>query len=106
MKHDLTKATFIIPVRIESQDRMRNVITSTIFLLQNFDTNIIIKEVDDSSVYEKFVAPQIRECLGESYKSVKHFFQYSTEPLFHRQRILNTLSAPGQGDTLLAAQIT
>lgn len=91
MKHDLTKATFIIPVRIESQDRMRNVITSTIFLLQNFDTNIIIKEVDDSSVYEKFVAPQIRECLGESYKSVKHFFQYSTEPLFHRQRILNEM---------------
>lgn len=91
MKHDLTKATFIIPVRIESQDRMRNVITSTIFLLQNFDTNIIIKEVDDSSVYERFVAPQIRECLGESYKSVRHFFQYSTEPLFHRQRILNEM---------------
>jgi len=91
MKNDLTKATFIIPVRIESQDRMRNVITSTIFLLQNFDTNIIIKEVDDSSVYEKFVDPQIRECLGESYKSVKHFFQYSTEPLFHRQRILNEM---------------
>lgn len=91
MKNDLTKATFIIPVRIESQDRMRNVITSTIFLLQNFDTNIIIKEVDDSSVYERFVAPQIRECLGESYKSVRHFFQYSTEPLFHRQRILNEM---------------
>jgi len=91
MKHDLTKATFIIPVRIESQDRMRNVITSTIFLLKNFDTNIIIKEVDDNSVYENFVAPQIREYLGESYNSIKHLFEYSTEPLFHRQRILNEM---------------
>lgn len=91
MKHDLTKATFIIPVRIESQDRMRNVIASTIFLLQNFDTNIIIKEVDDASVYEKFIAPQIREYLGDSYKNLRHFFQYSVEPLFHRQRILNEM---------------
>ena len=91
MKHDLTKATFIIPVRIESQDRMRNVIASTIFLLQNFDTKIIIKEVDDASVYEKFIAPQIREYLGDSYKNLSHFFQYSVEPLFHRQRILNEM---------------
>ena len=44
MKHDLTKTTFIIPIRIESADRMRNAITSIIFLLENFDTNVIVKE--------------------------------------------------------------
>ena len=45
MRIDLTEATFIIPIRIESSDRLRNVITTTAFLLENFDTNITIKEV-------------------------------------------------------------
>jgi hypothetical protein len=42
---DLSKATFIIPLRIESADRMRNIITLLCFLLGNFDTNVIVKEV-------------------------------------------------------------
>jgi hypothetical protein len=52
MKIDLKEATFIIPIRIESSDRLRNVITTTAFLLENFDTNIIIKEVDSESVFQ------------------------------------------------------
>ena len=43
MRTNLSEATFIIPIRIESPDRMRNVITTTAFLLENFKTNIIIK---------------------------------------------------------------
>ena len=43
MKTDLSQATFIIPIRIESTDRLRNVVTTTAFLMENFDTNIIIK---------------------------------------------------------------
>ena len=46
MRIDLSQATFIIPIRIESPDRLRNVVTTTAFLLENFNTNIIIKEVD------------------------------------------------------------
>ena len=53
MKTDLTDATFIIPIRIESEDRLRNVITSVAFLLNNFNTNIIIKEVDKKSVFKE-----------------------------------------------------
>ena len=34
MKIDLSQATFIIPIRIESPDRLRNVITTTAFLLE------------------------------------------------------------------------
>ena len=45
MKTDLSNATFIIPIRIESDDRLRNVVTSIAFLVENFDTNIIVKEV-------------------------------------------------------------
>ena len=51
MKTDLSQATFIIPIRIESNDRLRNVITSICYLLKNFDTNIIVKEVDKTSVF-------------------------------------------------------
>ena len=54
---DLSKATFIIPIRIESQDRLRNVITTTAFLLENFKTNIIIKEVDSESVFLRDALP-------------------------------------------------
>ena len=49
---DLSK-DLIIPIRIESDDRLRNVITSVCFLLSNFDTNIIIKEVDKTSVFNE-----------------------------------------------------
>ena len=49
MKHDLSKATFIIPIKIESDDRLRNVITSICFLLSNFDTTVMVKEVDEQS---------------------------------------------------------
>ena len=53
MRKDLSKATFIIPIRIESPDRLRNVVTTVAFLLENFDTNIIIKEVDKENVFDK-----------------------------------------------------
>ena len=56
-RFDLTKTTFIIPLRIETADRMRNIITILIYLTRNFDTKIIVKEVDESSVYEREVLP-------------------------------------------------
>ena len=39
---DLKDTTFIIPVKIESDDRLRNVITVCCFLLENFDTKVIL----------------------------------------------------------------
>ena len=57
MKIDLSQATFIIPIRIESSDRLRNVITITAFLVENFDTNIIVKEVDSKSVFQEQAMP-------------------------------------------------
>jgi hypothetical protein len=90
MKIDLTKATFIIPIRIESQDRLRNVITTTAFLLENFDTNIIIKEVDSESVFSRDALPILNDILDEEI-AVTHIFEESNEPLFHRQKVLNEM---------------
>ena len=50
-KHNLTDTTFIIPVKIESDDRLRNAITVCCFLLSKFDTNILIKEVNSCLLY-------------------------------------------------------
>ena len=57
MRIDLSQATFIIPIRIESPDRLRNVVTTTAFLMENFDTNIIIKEVDEEPVFQRDAIP-------------------------------------------------
>ena len=89
MKIDLSNATFIVPIRIESEDRLRNVITSVAFLLNNFDTNIIIKEVDKTSVFKERALPQLQSFFGEV--NVKHIFEESDAPLFHRQKVLNEM---------------
>ena len=91
MKTDLSQATFIIPVRVESEDRMRNVITSISFLLSNFNTNVIIKEVDQTSIVAEYCLPQIYENCGDVRENINHIFVESNEPLFHRQKILNEM---------------
>ena len=92
MKIDLTEATFIVPIRIESADRLRNVITSLCFLLEKFDTNVIVKEVDSKSVFLESALPQISEFL-EYEPNIYHIFEQSDSPTFHRQKILNEMIA-------------
>jgi len=90
MRIDLSEATFIIPIRIESQDRLRNVITTTAFLLETFDTNIIIKEVDYESIFIRDVIPVLKD-FYDIDTHISHIFEKSDEPLFHRQRVLNEM---------------
>ena len=92
MKIDLTEATFIIPIRIESNDRLRNVITTTAFLLENFDTNIIIKEVDSESIFKNVAFPMIKNILDVDV-NIQHIYEESDSPSFHRQRVLNEMIA-------------
>ena len=92
MKIDLSQATFIIPIRIESPDRLRNVITTTAFLVENFDTNIIIKEVDSEGVFQRDALPILQDIVdGGIFKNFHHIFEKSDEPLFHRQKVLNEM---------------
>ena len=72
MKIDLSQATFIIPIRIESTDRLRNVITIVAFLVENFDTNIIIKEVDSKSVFEEQAMPILDEIVESGIWTVSY----------------------------------
>ena len=89
-KIDLSAATFMIPVRIESADRLRNVITTVSYLLTNFDTTVIVKEVDSTSVFEDKALPEIKKHCGD-VRNLVHQFVCSSEPSFHRQYILNDM---------------
>ena len=88
---DLKNCTFIIPIRIESEDRMRNVVTVLAFLLKNFDTKVILKEVDVESVFEDQVLPQIEDFLGDNINNLTHVFEKSDDPVFYRMKILNEM---------------
>ncbi len=91
-RFDLTKTTFIIPLRIETDDRMRNIITTLIYLTRNFDTKVIVKEVDKESVYEREVLPLLEQALEpDMLASIHHIFEKSDEFTFHRTKILNDM---------------
>ena len=101
MKIDLSNATFIIPVKIESSDRVRNLITILCFLLEAFDTNVIIKEVDSKPVFEEYVLPQVKEYLDGDIKKLTHIFQQSDDPVFYRMHILNEMLALCKTDVIV-----
>jgi len=103
MKVNLSQATFIIPIRIESSDRLRNVITTTAFLLENFDTNIMIKEVDYQSVFEKQAIPILEEIVEDDiWKNFDFNFEKTNEPLFHKTRILNEMITKADTDIVIS----
>lgn len=89
--NNLENTTFIIPLRIESDDRMRNIITVLCFLLYNFDSKVIVKEVDSQKVFEPYVLPQITEFLEDKVSNLTHIFEYSDNEVFHRTKILNEM---------------
>lgn len=89
---DLTKTTFIIPLRIESPDRMRNITTSLIYLLRNFDTQVIIKEHDYESVFIKQVVPMLEEVLSlKQLENIHHIFEKAEDKVFHRTKLINDM---------------
>jgi len=100
MKIDLTKATFIIPLRIESPDRMRNIITILCFLLDNFDTKIIVKEVDKTSIFRENVLPQLKEYFDDM-SNLTHIFEESEDSVFYRMHILNEMLSLSKSDVVI-----
>lgn len=76
---DLSDTTFVIPIRIDSNERKENLEMVTDFLYSEFQTNIIVVESDKS------------EKLSESTKYDKFFFKDDL-PYFYRTQILNRVS--------------
>ena len=100
MPIDLSNATFIMPLRIESNDRLRNVILSLGFLLNNFKTNVIIEEVDTDSKFQEHAAPKLQEIV-EDLSSITLMYEQSDDPIFHRTRILNDMLMESKTDVVV-----
>ena len=93
MKKDLKDTTFIIPVRIESEDRLRNVVTVCCFLLENFNTKVILKEVDSTSEFKERALSQISEYVEDSIDNLIHVHDVPDpdDSVFYRMRYLNEM---------------
>ena len=93
VRYGLEQATFLIPLRIESADRMRNIITTLIYLCRNFKTNIIVYELDQESIFKSAVIPQLEQALlPEEMSMITHIFEKSDDYTFHRTRLLNDMA--------------
>tara|TARA_A100001011_G_scaffold7711_1_gene8866 strand:+ start:22149 stop:22988 length:840 start_codon:yes stop_codon:yes gene_type:complete len=90
-REDLSDVTFIVPLRIESQDRMRNIITSMIYLLRNFKTTVIVKECDEEKIFERSALGIIKDAVGGAIEDLNYVYEKSSEYTFHRTKILNDM---------------
>jgi cellulose synthase/poly-beta-1,6-N-acetylglucosamine synthase-like glycosyltransferase len=89
--------TFLLPCRIESEDRLKNVVTSTTYLLKNFpEAKVILKEVDTRSNFKFRALPVIKKYVDT--KQLTHIFEESEEKFFHKTRILNDLLVAAETD--------
>lgn len=84
--------TFLMPCRIESEDRLKNVITSVSYLLYNFpNSTVILKESDKDSVFQKKALPVIKNLFGTIPDKLIHIFEQTDQQLFYKTKILNDL---------------
>lgn len=91
------KIDFLLPCRIESEDRLRNVITSVTYLLSRFpESKVILKEVDSHSHFNYRALPSIKNYVDVS--NLHHIFEESEESFFHKTRILNDLLCESTSD--------
>jgi len=79
---DLKDVTFIIPVRLSHPDRITNLKTSIGYLQKYFDTNIIIKEYDDT--------PKAHEYI--SLDNITYLYEQCIKDApFYRTKLLNDM---------------
>ncbi len=76
--------TFIIPIRVESPDRRRNITASVRYLLKHTKSKIIIKEVSGTSLIPEILREEIKN------ERVRYVFEQHDGP-FHRTRYLNDM---------------
>lgn len=88
----MNNLSFLMPCRIESEDRLKNVITSISYISNYFpECPIIIKENDSQSVFKDKALPVIKSIFGQVPKNINHIFEKSNNEFFYKTRILNDL---------------
>jgi len=81
--------TFLIPIRIETEDRLRNVISSVSYLLKHIPAKVIVKEVSNHPTFQFRALPEIKKYVDTS--NLTYLYEESQEPLFCKSKVLNDL---------------
>ena len=81
--------TFLIPTRIETEDRLRNIISSVSYLLKHLPAKVIVKEVAPQSTFKFRAIPEIKKYADIS--NLTHLYENSVAPLFCKSKVLNDL---------------
>lgn len=101
MKIDLRNVDFIVPLRIDSGDRLRNVILSTSYLLHHFDCTVTIKEVDSERRFETYALPIIKRLVDTTNLNFIFEEETRTDDAFHRTKVLNDMIMGSKCDTVV-----
>lgn len=100
----MNNITYIMPTRIESGDRLRNIVTSVVYLLKNFpEAKILIKEVDKESIFNNHALSIIKKFSHT--ENLRHIFEKSDDDLFHKTKILNDLILEADTDVVASHDV-
>ena len=81
--------TFLIPTRIETEDRLRNIISSVSYLLRHVPAKVIVKEVSGRETFKFRAIPEIRKYANTD--NLTYLFEENNDPLFCKSKVLNDL---------------
>lgn len=80
----------MIPCKLESPDRVRNLTTVITFLLSNFDAKVSVKEYDTTKNFEANVLPFLEKRIG-NLSNLNYSYEKQTTEYFHKTKVLNDL---------------
>jgi hypothetical protein len=101
MKTNLKNVEFIVPLRIDTGDRLRNVILSTSYLLHHFDCTVTIKEVDSERRFETYALPVIKRLVDTANLNFIFEEETRTDDAFHRTKVLNDMVMDSKCDIVV-----
>ena len=81
--------TFLIPTRIETEDRLRNIISSVSYLLYHFPAKVIVKEVSAHPTFKHRAIPEIKKY--SNINNLTYLYEETEDPLFCKSKVLNDL---------------
>jgi len=84
--------TFLIPLKLDSYDRVRNIITILVYLLINYKAKILIKEVDSEPRFKKLILPETKKRIKDKdLNRLQYFYEPPQKEYFHKTKFLNDL---------------
>ncbi len=81
--------TFLIPTRIETEDRLRNIVSSVSYLLRHVPAKVIVKEVSNQPTFQTKALPEIQKYANTDNLTI--LYEESNDNLFCKSKVLNDL---------------